>query len=167
MLVPGCDSTILAPVRVAEVDIRKALREESPYLLFYRVQPIDEDLALRGDPLLMQSHHRHSLLTIPRGTRLRLFLLCQPRTPIPARIGRRSPQSMYIVKQIMWKAQLVEIAYRVHTETALHSKMWKANLAYHAAAHSLRRQKNKSLGSCQRLVEALDHGCREAIKKST
>ncbi|KAI9687468.1 MAG: hypothetical protein M1822_002078 [Bathelium mastoideum] len=35
--------------RVQVVDIDKALREESPYLLFYQVQPIDEDLA-RGDP---------------------------------------------------------------------------------------------------------------------
>ena len=40
----------LANVRVAEVDIKKALREESPYLLFYRVQPINEELALSGDP---------------------------------------------------------------------------------------------------------------------
>jgi hypothetical protein len=32
------------------VDIKKALREESPYLLFYQVQPIDEELALKGDP---------------------------------------------------------------------------------------------------------------------
>lgn len=35
---------------MTEVDIRKALREESPYLLFYQVQPIDEELAMRGDP---------------------------------------------------------------------------------------------------------------------
>lgn len=40
----------LANPRVAEVDIKKALRDESPYLLFYQVQPIDEELALRGDP---------------------------------------------------------------------------------------------------------------------
>lgn len=40
----------LANPRVADVDIRKALREESPYLLFYQVQPIDEELASRGDP---------------------------------------------------------------------------------------------------------------------
>lgn len=40
----------LANPRVMEVDIKKALREESPYLLFYQVQPIDEELASRGDP---------------------------------------------------------------------------------------------------------------------
>ncbi|KAF2866578.1 ubiquitin C-terminal hydrolase family protein [Massariosphaeria phaeospora] len=40
----------LATPRVTEVDITQALREESPYLLFYQVQPIDEELASRGDP---------------------------------------------------------------------------------------------------------------------
>jgi hypothetical protein len=40
----------LSTPRVAEIDIKKALREESPYLLFYQVQPIDEELAMRGDP---------------------------------------------------------------------------------------------------------------------
>jgi hypothetical protein len=40
----------LSTPRVMEVDIKKALREESPYLLFYQVQPIDEELAMRGDP---------------------------------------------------------------------------------------------------------------------
>lgn len=40
----------LSNPRVIDVDIKKALREESPYLLFYQVQPIDEELALRGDP---------------------------------------------------------------------------------------------------------------------
>lgn len=40
----------LSNPRVIEVDIKKALREESPYLLFYQVQPIDEELAMRGDP---------------------------------------------------------------------------------------------------------------------
>ncbi|PZC93293.1 Ubiquitin carboxyl-terminal hydrolase [Pyrenophora tritici-repentis] len=40
----------LSKQRVTEVDIKKALREESPYLLFYQVQPIDEELASRGDP---------------------------------------------------------------------------------------------------------------------
>lgn len=40
----------LASPRIREVDIKKALREESPYLLFYQVQPIDEELASRGDP---------------------------------------------------------------------------------------------------------------------
>lgn len=39
----------LAKPRVMEIDIKQALREESPYLLFYQVQPIDEELA-RGDP---------------------------------------------------------------------------------------------------------------------
>lgn len=40
----------LSNPRVTEVDIKRALREESPYLLFYQVQPIDEELASRGDP---------------------------------------------------------------------------------------------------------------------
>ncbi|KAF2273779.1 cysteine proteinase [Westerdykella ornata] len=40
----------LAPTRVRPVDIAKALKEESPYLLFFQVQPIDEELASRGDP---------------------------------------------------------------------------------------------------------------------
>ncbi|KAF1957657.1 cysteine proteinase [Byssothecium circinans] len=40
----------LATPRVADVDIEQALRDESPYLLFYQVQPIDEELASRGDP---------------------------------------------------------------------------------------------------------------------
>lgn len=40
----------LSNPRVADVDIKQALREESPYLLFYQVQPIDEELASRGDP---------------------------------------------------------------------------------------------------------------------
>lgn len=39
----------LAAERVTYVDIDKALKEESPYLLFYQIQPIDEDLA-RGAP---------------------------------------------------------------------------------------------------------------------
>lgn len=33
----------LAPERVKHVDIEKALREESPYLLFYQIVPLDED----------------------------------------------------------------------------------------------------------------------------
>lgn len=40
----------LSSPRVSEVDIKKALRDESPYLLFYQVQPIDDELASRGDP---------------------------------------------------------------------------------------------------------------------
>ncbi|KAF1933757.1 ubiquitin C-terminal hydrolase family protein [Didymella exigua CBS 183.55] len=40
----------LSNPRVTDVDIKKALREESPYLLFYQVQPIDDELASRGDP---------------------------------------------------------------------------------------------------------------------
>lgn len=40
----------LSNPRVADVDIKKALRDESPYLLFYQVQPIDDELASRGDP---------------------------------------------------------------------------------------------------------------------
>src|SRR6186713_235053 len=40
----------LASERVIDIDVKKALKEESPYLLFYQVQPIDEELASRGDP---------------------------------------------------------------------------------------------------------------------
>jgi hypothetical protein len=40
----------LSNPRVANVDIKRALREESPYLLFYQVQPIDDVVASRGDP---------------------------------------------------------------------------------------------------------------------
>lgn len=40
----------LSNPRVTGVDIKQALREESPYLLFYQVQPIDEVLASRGAP---------------------------------------------------------------------------------------------------------------------
>lgn len=40
----------LSNPRVTGVDIKQALRQESPYLLFYQVQPIDELLASRGDP---------------------------------------------------------------------------------------------------------------------
>lgn len=40
----------LSNPRIVDIDIHKALREESPYLLFYQVQPIDEELANRGDP---------------------------------------------------------------------------------------------------------------------
>ena len=40
----------LAHERVKEVDIEQTLKQESPYLLFYQVQPIDEELASRGDP---------------------------------------------------------------------------------------------------------------------
>ncbi|KAF2202648.1 cysteine proteinase [Delitschia confertaspora ATCC 74209] len=39
----------LAQERVTKVDMKQALKEESPYLLFYQVQPIDEELA-RGNP---------------------------------------------------------------------------------------------------------------------
>ncbi|KAL1619906.1 hypothetical protein SLS56_009923 [Neofusicoccum ribis] len=39
----------LAGERVTYVDIHQALKEETPYLLFYQVCPIDEELA-RGDP---------------------------------------------------------------------------------------------------------------------
>jgi hypothetical protein len=47
----------LSNPRVTDVDIKKALREESPYLLFYQVQPIDEELALRGDPPAYEGVH--------------------------------------------------------------------------------------------------------------
>lgn len=40
----------LAKERVTQVDIQKALKEESPYLLFYQVQPIDDEALLKGNP---------------------------------------------------------------------------------------------------------------------
>jgi hypothetical protein len=40
----------LSSPRVVEVDIKHALRAESPYLLFYQVQPIDEEIAREGNP---------------------------------------------------------------------------------------------------------------------
>ena len=39
----------LASPRVSDVDIHKALEEESPYLLFYQVQPIDEGVTLERE----------------------------------------------------------------------------------------------------------------------
>ncbi|KAH8725408.1 ubiquitin carboxyl-terminal hydrolase-domain-containing protein [Phaeosphaeriaceae sp. PMI808] len=47
----------LSNPRVINVDIKKALRDESPYLLFYQVQPIDEALAMRGDPPAYDGTH--------------------------------------------------------------------------------------------------------------
>lgn len=52
----------LSNPRVTEVDIRQALREESPYLLFYQVQPINEDLA-RGAPPSYAEASRETLTT--------------------------------------------------------------------------------------------------------
>lgn len=40
----------LANPRVSEIDIQTALREESPYLLFFQVQPISEESVSHGDP---------------------------------------------------------------------------------------------------------------------
>ena len=50
----------LAPERVTYVDIKQALREECPYLLFYQVQPIADDL-FRGDPPSYDS------INLPKG----------------------------------------------------------------------------------------------------
>jgi hypothetical protein len=55
----------LATTRVTEVDIKKALKEESPYLLFYQVQPIDEELASRGDPPSYVESQSGNLTTDP------------------------------------------------------------------------------------------------------
>ena len=49
----------LARERVTEVDIHEALKKESPYLLFYQVQPIGED----GD-----SDHEHQLPSYTEAT---------------------------------------------------------------------------------------------------
>jgi hypothetical protein len=41
----------LAKERISYVDIHQALKDEVPYLLFYQVQPIDDDsISQRGDP---------------------------------------------------------------------------------------------------------------------
>lgn len=55
----------LANPRVAEVDIHAALREESPYLLFYQVQPIDAELAARGDPPSYDEAQSVTITTAP------------------------------------------------------------------------------------------------------
>ncbi|KAF2657457.1 cysteine proteinase [Lophiostoma macrostomum CBS 122681] len=55
----------LAPERVTTVNMERALREESPYLLFYQVQPIDEELATRGDPPSYVEAHAGSLPADP------------------------------------------------------------------------------------------------------
>lgn len=63
----------LAKERVAIVDVEEFLRKESPYLLFYQVQPIEGDpgniadnrktLDLDGPPPYTESEHRHSGVT--------------------------------------------------------------------------------------------------------
>jgi hypothetical protein len=40
----------LAPERIKTVNVIDELKKESPYLLFYQVQPIDEDLAMGAPP---------------------------------------------------------------------------------------------------------------------
>lgn len=66
----------LSNPRVVNVDIKKALRDESPYLLFYQVQPIDEELATRGEPpsyaeaqsgLISSVPSRETLISSPEG----------------------------------------------------------------------------------------------------
>ncbi|KAJ4354019.1 uncharacterized protein N0V89_005752 [Didymosphaeria variabile] len=55
----------LSNPRVVDIDIQNALREESPYLLFYQVQPIDEELASRGDPPSYDEVQSVTLSTAP------------------------------------------------------------------------------------------------------
>jgi hypothetical protein len=55
----------LSNPRVADVDIKKALRDESPYLLFYQVQPIDEELASRGDPPAYAEAQTGAISSVP------------------------------------------------------------------------------------------------------
>ncbi|KAF1944939.1 cysteine proteinase [Clathrospora elynae] len=57
----------LSDQRVTEVNIKQALREESPYLLFYQVQPIDEELASRGDPPAYAEVSRETLTSETSG----------------------------------------------------------------------------------------------------
>ena len=62
----------LAPERVAFVDVEEFLRTESPYLLFYQVQPIDEDPmnvvntwrppSFEGPPSYAESENRDSAI---------------------------------------------------------------------------------------------------------
>lgn len=60
----------LSTPRVTEVDIKKALRDESPYLLFYQVQPIDDELASRGDPPTYAEAHNGAISSVPSGETL-------------------------------------------------------------------------------------------------
>ncbi|KAL1608398.1 hypothetical protein SLS60_003340 [Paraconiothyrium brasiliense] len=55
----------LSNPRVVDIDVQKALRDESPYLLFYQVQPIDEELASRGDPPSYDEVQSVTLSTAP------------------------------------------------------------------------------------------------------
>ncbi|KAJ4379446.1 hypothetical protein N0V86_005491 [Didymella sp. IMI 355093] len=60
----------LSNPRVTEVDIKKALRDESPYLLFYQVQPIDDELASRGDPPTYAEAQDGAIPSVPSGETL-------------------------------------------------------------------------------------------------
>ena len=55
----------LSNPRVVDIDIKQALREESPYLLFYQVQPIDEELASRGDPPTYAEAQTGAISSVP------------------------------------------------------------------------------------------------------
>ncbi|PVI03449.1 cysteine proteinase [Periconia macrospinosa] len=55
----------LANPRSSEVDVVKALKEESPYLLFFQVQPIDEELASGGAPPSYAEAQASALQTEP------------------------------------------------------------------------------------------------------
>ncbi|EXJ72317.1 uncharacterized protein A1O5_04821 [Cladophialophora psammophila CBS 110553] len=57
----------LAPQRIAVVDIEKALKEETPYLLFYQILPIEGDpgsIAAGEEPLASVSEHNTSVSEI-------------------------------------------------------------------------------------------------------
>lgn len=80
----------LSNQRVAPIDIRQALRDESPYLLFYQVQPIDEELASRGDP--PPYTEAHTGLTSLGPSRETLVSSPSPSSPVSASASTTSPE---------------------------------------------------------------------------
>lgn len=55
----------LAPQRITLVDINKALHEETPYLLFYQIQPIDEEPGVKSDTENSDTHGVPSSTSLP------------------------------------------------------------------------------------------------------
>lgn len=55
----------LAPQRITTVDINAALREETAYLLFYQVMPIDEVSSARSDTDASDTKGGHSTTSLP------------------------------------------------------------------------------------------------------
>lgn len=55
----------LAPQRITMVDINTALREETPYLLFYQILPIEEDGGVKSDTDLSEPRGAVSSTSLP------------------------------------------------------------------------------------------------------